>query len=168
MNDTTSKDSAIAKLLEGIRIFGTAIGFYLVYDAYDAKDMTDAIRLLTLTLGLGMCGTCAIESLFFAKATAREKGYDLGDDRISPYQRQNALWFVAGTITAVFLALTYPASKPAHVGYVILISTFFGLSAINHAYETVRHGNMTWQNLNRPFLFATLIAAAAPVIMKAM
>ena len=162
--DTNSLGSLLTKAVEGVRIFGTGIGYYLVYDSYGVDDYTGALMRLMLTLGIGLCGTCAIESLLLSKATAKEKGYDLGEGRVSPYQIQNGMWFVSGTFMAGFVYLVYPTSKPAAATYVLLVLIFFGLSAINHAYQAIRHSNLTWQNLNRPFLFAALIAASVPVV----
>ena len=168
MSNTNPLSSLLVKAVEATRIFGTAIGFYLVYDAYGVDDTQGALMRLVLTLGIGMCGTCAFESLFLSKATAREKGYDLGEEQVSPYQIQNAMWFVSGTFMAGFVYWFYPTSKPAGATYVLLILIFFGLSALNHGYQAIRHGNLTWQNLNRPFLFVTLIAASVPVIAQSL
>ncbi len=168
MHVKNSMGSLLVKAVEATRIFGTAIGFYFVYDAYGVNDFTEALMRLVLTLGIGLCGTCAVESLFLSKATAKEKGYDQGDDSVNPYQTQNAMWFVAGTFMAVFVYLVYPNSNPAGVTYLLLIVIFFGLSAVNHAYQAISHGNLTWQNLNRPFLFAGLIAASIPVLAKVL
>ena len=81
MNKNTSKESGIVKLVEALRIVGTATGFYFAYDAYAVKDMTQAIRLLTLTFGLGMCCTCAIEGLFFLTLTISDYSADAASGR---------------------------------------------------------------------------------------
>jgi hypothetical protein len=160
--------SDIAKCIEWLRIGGVIggviCGFYFVYNAHSDGDVIQAARPLTLVLGIALCGTCAIEGIFFAKASALEKGFDSASAHSSQYQRQSALWFVTGTIVSVIVFVWYPETSAASLIYLLFVSIFLGLSAINHAYKAVCHRNVTWQNLNRPFLFIALIAATVPVI----
>ena len=74
---------------------------------------------------------------------------------------------MAATVASVVVFAGYPTSRPASVTYLVLVTLFFGLSALNHAYQAIRHGNLTWQNLNRPFLFAALVAATVPILLSA-
>ncbi len=158
----------ISKYTEWSRIGGVAVGFYFVYDAHSAGDAIEAARLLTLVIGLALCGTSAIEGLFFPKASALEKGFDMGKGRSNPYQRQNALWFFSATVVSVIVFVWYPDSPSANATYLLFVNLFLGLSAINHALEAIANQNLTWQNLNRPFLFVALIVATVPILRGIM
>ena len=163
MGNVTNKSVCVSNCIECLRIGGVAVGFYFAYDALSADDGIKAIRLLTLTIGL-LCGTSAFEGLFLAKASACAKGYDSDSSITNPYQKQNTLWFVASTVMSFIVFICYPDSATANVTYLLFINIFLGLSAINHSFEAVCHGNLTWQNLNRPFLFIVLIVATIPII----
>ena len=167
MRESAEVKSSLVKLLEFIRIIGTAFGFYLAYAARDVPSSPVSIRILALTFAIAMCGTLALEGLFLAKATAREKGYDVvGDKMIDPYQLQNTMWFLAATIAGVVWSAWFPDATAAFLLYVVFICSFFVLSALNHAWQAIGHGNRTWQNLNRPFLSLAMVGASVPIIMS--
>ena len=108
-----------------------------------------------------------MEGLFLGRATAREKGYDsVGDATIDPYQIQNALWFLAVSVCGAIWGVWFPAATQAFLLYVVTVFAFFLLSAVNHAVQAVRHGNQTWQNLDRPFLAAAMIGGGLPIIVS--
>ena len=165
MSNANSFQSLLVKLVEAVRIFGTGAGYYVVYDAYGAGDEVQALRLLMLTIAIGMCATCAVEGLFLSSATAAEKGYDGGNDKVSPYQLQNSMWFVAATVVGVGWFFFDATARGAFLNYTVLISLFFTLSACNHAFQAIRHQNLTWQNLNRPVLQALMLGAGLPIIL---
>lgn len=160
----TQTGSQWVKVIEAIRILGTGAGFYWIYDQQGLGHEVEALRFLVLTLALALCATCAAEGIFVSESSAREKGYRAEGERKSPYQIQNLAWFVAATVTGVWLFQAESNDAGALLGYAVFVLLFFGLSALNHGYQTVRFGNMTWQNLNRPVLFGFLIVASIPII----
>lgn len=166
MNDSAKMKGNLVKLVEFVRIFGAAMGFYLVYASLEASSSPTSIRTLALTFAIPMCGTLAAEGMFLAKATAREKGYDhVGNEMIDPYQIQNTMWFLAATIAGVVWFVWFPDATMAFLLYVVFICCFFVLSALNHAWQAIVHGNRTWQNLSRPFLSLAMVAGSVPVIL---
>ena len=154
------------KVVESVRMMGSTAGFALAYRAMDTPLSSNAIRILALTYAIALCGTCAFEGLFMAQSTALEKGYakSAQDDR-NPYQRQNTMWFLAATIVGVSWASRSTEASGALLLYVVLVGVFFVLSAANHTWEAIVHGNRTWQNLNRPFLSLALVTASLPIVM---
>ena len=166
MRDATKVKSNLVKLVELIRTFGTALGFHLAYGALEVPPSPASIKILTLTFAIAMCGTLAFEGIFLAKAAAREKGYDqVSSAMIDPYQLQNTMWFLAATIAGVVWAAWFPDAIEAFLLYVVLICGFFALSALNHAWQAIGHGNRTWQNLSRPFLSLAMVGGSVPIIM---
>jgi hypothetical protein len=167
MREPADVKRSLVKLLEFIRIIGTAFGFYLTYAALDVPSSPDSIRILALTFAIAMCGTLTLEGLFLAKATSREKGYSVvGDEMIDPYQIQNTMWFLAATTAGVVWPVWFPDATSAFLLYVVLIGGFFVLSAVNHAWQAIGHRNRTWQNLSRPFLSLAMVGGSLPIIMS--
>ena len=158
------RGSLIIRAIEMIRIATMMAGFYWIYDRQALGLEVEALRFLVLTLALSLCGTCALEGVFFSESSAREKGYRVEGERKSPYQVQNLAWFLAATATGVWLFEVDSQDPAALLGYAVFVLLFFGLSALNHGYQAIRFGNLTWQNVNRPVLFGVLIVAAVPVI----
>lgn len=167
MKDLANVKSSLVKLVEVIRILGVVLGFFLAYAALGAQSSPISIRVLALTFAIAMCGTLAVEGIFLAKAAAREKGFDqVGSAMIDPYQRQNTMWFLAATLAGVAWAVWFPDAIEAFLLYVVLICSFFVLSALNHAWQAIEHGNRTWQNISRPFLSLALVAGSVPIVMS--
>lgn len=167
MSEPTTVESTLVKLVEFVRILGAALGFYLAYAALDAPSSPTAIRILALTFAIAMCGTLAFEGMFLATATAREKGYNrVGNTIIDPYQLQNTMWFLAATIVGVVWSVWFPHATMAFLLYAVFIGCFFVLSALNHAWQAIAHGNKTWQNISRPLLSLALVAGSVPIIMS--
>ena len=82
MNSTQTGSQGV-KLIEAIRILGTAAGFYWVYDQQALGREIEALRFLVLTLALALCATCAAEGIFFSESSAREKGYRAEGDALT-------------------------------------------------------------------------------------
>lgn len=154
----------LVKAVEMFRILGVGLGFYL---AYANLGEAESIRVLSLTFAIAMCGTLALEGLFLAKATAEEKGYAvvIGDAR-DPYQVQNTMWFLSASIIGIAWTRLRPEATEAYLLYVVMLCSFFALSAMNHAWQAIKHGNRTWQNLNRPFLSLSMVVGSLPIIMS--
>jgi len=166
MEESVNVKSRLVKFVELVRILGVALGFYLSYAARDVPTSPASIRLLALTIAIAMCGTLSLEGIFLAKAAAREKGYDqVNDLMVDPYQLQNTMWFVAASVTGIAWTAWFPDATEAFLLYVVLICCFFVLSAMNHAWQAIVHGNKTWQNLSRPFLSLAMVVGSVPLII---
>ena len=166
MNRGSIRQSTGVKIVEGVRILLAAVGFGWAYAVWN-PEAPSAIRILALTLAVAMCGTCAFEGLFLADSTAREKGYGSSTDgHVDPYHVQNTMWFLAATIVGVIWTIARPEAVQGYVVYVLLISLFLVFSAANHAWQAVKHGNRTWQNLNRPFLTLAMLGGGAPIVVS--
>ena len=87
------RGSLIIRAIEMIRIATMMAGFYWIYDRQALGLEIEALRFLVLTLALSLCGTCALEGVFFSESSAREKGYRVEGERKSPYQIQNLARF---------------------------------------------------------------------------
>lgn len=74
----------IIKLLEALRIAGTALGVFLAY--YYGNSPEEVLRIMTPWFVGSIAGLSAIEGLFFGDKAAKEKGFE----GRSNYQRQNA------------------------------------------------------------------------------
>ncbi|MCP4834261.1 MAG: hypothetical protein GY895_05790 [Phycisphaera sp.] len=157
----------LVKLVEAIRIVGTGIGFFLAYQSNADPPSGEAIRILAGTMAFVMCGTCAFEGLFLARATAREKGFDVRRDsnRRNPYQVQNSLWFLAAAIVGGAWVVFRPTDTGGLLLCVVLVLLFLLLSAANHAWEAVVHRNLTWQNLDRPILALAMLGGSVPILV---
>ena len=73
---------------------------------------------------------------------------------------QSTLWFASSCIVGVVAFFVYPRESSPQIVLATLQLLFFLMSALNHAYETVSHGNWRWQNVNRPLLSAAMVAGA--------
>ena len=158
----------LSNLIDWIRIFGVSIGYYFAFDAMAADESARAIRLVTVVLGLALCATSAFEGLYLSEGSALAKGFDSASPGPNPYHRQSALWFVAGAAMSLVVFVCFPESSSANVTYILFVLFFLALSAFNHCYEAVRQCNLSWQNINRPFLFLGLIAGTIPIIRGAL
>ncbi|CAE7474356.1 unnamed protein product [Symbiodinium sp. CCMP2456] len=141
-----------------------AIAGYAVAYIYSAQGHDeDAARLLQLGLSVALSGTCALEGICFYETAARQKGYDRGFDFSAgrnPYATQSTLWFASSCIVGVVAFFAYPRESSAQIVLATLQLLFFLMSALNHVYETVSHGNWRWQNVNRPLLSVAMVAGA--------
>ena len=113
------------KWVEATRIIATGVGFYWIYDQHSLENTLEAMRWLVMTLALALCGTCAAEGLFFSEASALEKGYRKEGDSANPYQLQNLSWFIAATVTGVWIFFAYGQQTAALVTYAVFMLLYF-------------------------------------------
>ncbi|CAE7474340.1 unnamed protein product [Symbiodinium sp. CCMP2456] len=148
-----------------LAIAGYAVAYY--FSIHGSRE--DAARFLQLALSVALSGTCALEGACFYETAARQKGYDRGFDFSTgrnPYATQSTLWFASSCIVGVVAFFAYPRESSAQIVLATLQLLFFIMSALNHGYETVAHGNWRWQNMNRPLLSLAMVAGAVPILLK--
>ncbi|CAK9051741.1 Uncharacterized protein SCF082_LOCUS28374 [Durusdinium trenchii] len=156
---------------------GYGISYYYFVDSHFTKSETtmaskvaESVRWLQLGLSAGLSAPCALEGIFFAEAAAREKGYDRGFDYATgrnPYATQSTLWFLVSFIIGLITFFVYPRETPAQLVLILLQLLFFTLSAFNHCYEALVHGNWVCENTMRPILSFTMIMGAVPMVYEA-
>ena len=88
-----------------------------------------------------------------------DRGFDFSTGR-NPYATQSTLWFASSCIVGVVAFFVYPRECSPQIVLATLQLLFFLMSALNHAYETVSHGNWLWQNMNRVLLSLAMVAGA--------
>ncbi|CAE7726816.1 unnamed protein product, partial [Symbiodinium pilosum] len=150
-------------VIEFSRIALAMAGCAVAYAYSTQGHVEDAARLLQLGLSVALSGTCALEGICFYETAARQKGYDRGFDFSNgrnPYATQSTLWFAASCLVGVVAFFVYPRNPSAQIVLATLQLLFFLMSALNHAYEAVSHGNWRWQNVSRPLLSVAMVAGA--------
>ena len=153
----------IVKFLDILRIAIVALAFFLGYKTGFAGGYDPIAQLhLMIPLIIGsMAGISGLEGLFFSRASAEIKGYEVG----SNYQRQSAIALLSYAFAAIFVFLMHWGIKAELTVFFAFIFFFF-FSGINHGVNAIRRKNYRWQNINRPFLVLLLIAGMIyPVIM---
>lgn len=146
----------IIKLIEIIRIAGTSFGiFWAYYIGMAGTDQAAAVlHIMTPWVVFSIAGTSALEGLFFGKRSAAEKGF--ANDGNYAFQSRIALLSYG-----IIALLVYFLDWGTHAELTIVLTFMFFMifSASNHAYQAIAKKNHHWQNMNRPFLTALLIAA---------
>ncbi|CAE7249271.1 irc3 [Symbiodinium microadriaticum] len=159
----------MVRAIEISRIALTAAGYTVAYFFSIHGSREDATRFLQLALSVALSGTCALEGACFYETAARQKGYDRGFDFSTgrnPYATQSTLWFASSCIVGVVAFFVYSRESSPQIVLATLQLSFFLMSALNHWYETVAHGNWHWQNMARPVLSLAMVTGAVPILMK--
>ncbi|NOY50806.1 MAG: hypothetical protein GXO88_09635 [Chlorobi bacterium] len=141
----------IIKLIELLRVSGTAAGVFLAY--YLGKTPQEVLSIMSVWVIVSIAGTSGIESLFFGNLTAKEKGFEQG----SNYQIQSAIALLSYAAVALLVFLLKWGTS-AELTIVVAFLFFMLFSAANHTRSIIVDKNYKWANLNRPFLSAMLIA----------
>jgi hypothetical protein len=146
----------IIKIIEILRIAGASFGIYWAYyvGMSTGTPAESVLHILTPWIIVSISGTSAIEGLFFGKQSAAEKGFK--NDGGYAYQSRIALLSYAVISLIVYFA-NWGTNAEVTIMLTFLFFMFF--SALNHGYQAVVNHNYRWENLNRPFLTALLIAA---------
>lgn len=162
--------TCMVRVIEIFRILLCCAGYAWAYHYYSQKHFVTAVRWLQVALSHALCGTAVVEGIWFYEAAGRLKGYHQGFDYSvgrNPYQTQNTLWFATSLVISCATFCAYSDLAPPQIAMGGLQLLFFTLSAMNHTYEAVAHGNCHWQNINRPILSLLLLAGALPILSKA-
>ena len=156
----------IIKIAGILRMLIICCAFYFGYSAGYSGEMYDAaaqIHIMSPLLIIGMAGISGLEGLFFGEAAAQAKGFETG----SNYQRQSALAMLGLVFAAVVVWVCNWGLK-AELSVLAAFLFFFTGSAINHAIDAVVRRNYKWQNINRPFLTALVLASLALPVATAL
>ncbi|PLX05528.1 MAG: hypothetical protein C0598_14380 [Marinilabiliales bacterium] len=141
----------IIKIIEALRIAGTAFGVFWAY--YVGETPQEILNVMTPWVVVSIAGTSGLEGLFFGRQAAIEKGYEQG----SNYQTQSAIALLSyGVIALVVYFLKWGTNAELTIVLVFMFFTIF--SGVNHARSVIQDKNYKWANLNRPFLAVLLTA----------
>ena len=133
-------------------MIGCGLGIFLGY--YYGETPEEIIRIMNPWIIGSIAGLTGIEGIFFAKAAAKEKGFEYG----SNYQRQSAFAFIA--IATISLLIYFAGwDIQANITIVLTFLLFLTLSAINHTFSIFAEHNLKWQNMIRPIFTIALLAA---------
>lgn len=141
----------IIKIIEGLRIAGTAFGVFWAY--YVGESPEEILNIMVPWIIISIAGTSGIEGLFFGKLAASEKGYEQG----SNYQIQSAIALLSYAVLALIVYLFRWGTK-AELTIILAFMFFTIFSGVNHARSAIIDKNYRWANLNRPFLAVLLTA----------
>jgi hypothetical protein len=110
-----------------------------------------------------IAGLSWIEGIFFGKASAELKGFEIG----SNYQKQSAIALLSYAFVAIFIYFINWGIK-AELTILFTFLFFFFFSSINHGIDAIKNKNYKWQNINRPFITLLLIVGMIYPIVMAM
>lgn len=151
----------LATVMEWLRPIGIAIGLAVVYGI--GADAATQFHILAPIVVLLVAGTTAFESLWLGEVASEKIGYAAN----RAYQIQSALNNLALAVVAlVVLVLNWGLHAEAAV--VLVLLTFFVLSACNHLRTAIREGNRKITNLLRPVMALLLLAAVLPPMIMAL
>lgn len=158
---TLSQHNQVIRLFEIARNACAALGFYFAYQHYFQQEYLIALHRLILLLVIPLTGLTGLESILFSDATARSKGWAIGN----PYQIQSGMNNLAIAITAIMI-LFFKWDQYAELSILCVTLIFFSLSAINHAISFFKQPHKKIIHLTRLIFSGLMIAAALPIILK--
>lgn len=152
------------KILDISRIILVSVGFYLGYQIGFADGVYNPkaqLHIMIPIVILAIAGISGFEGIFFADKSAKEKGFEVG----SNYQRQSAIALLSYAFLAIWIYISnWGIMAELSILFAFLFFLFF--SAINHLSDALRNNNYKWQNINRPFITALLIAGFLYPLIK--
>lgn len=152
--------------LDTVRIGLVCITFYVGYSIGYKNGTYDPVAQLHFMIPwviFAIAGISGLEALIWPDETADAKGYETG----SNYQRQSAIALLSYAVVAVLIAC-FKWGLYAELTIFFAFIFFFFFSAINHALDAIRRHNYAWQNINRPFITALLIAGMLYPVIQAL
>ena len=102
---------------------------------------------------VAIAGLSGVEGLFFAKESAKLKGFETG----SNYQKQSAIALLSYAATAIVVYF-YDFGIKAELTILFTFIFFLFFSGLNHGIDAIKRKNYKWQNINRPVITLLLIA----------
>jgi len=153
----------IVKIFDIIRITLVFLAFFFGYRIgyAGAYDPIAQLHFMIPVIIVAIAGISGLEGLLFAKKTAAEKGFMTDGN----YQRQSAIALLSYAVVSVIVYFTNWGIK-AELTLFFAFLFFLFFSGINHAIDAIQRKNYRWQNINRPFITAALIAGMTyPVLM---
>lgn len=153
----------VLKILDILRIVIVSAAFFFGYQiAYaNGYDPIAQLHFMIPVVIVAIAGISGLEGLFFAKASAELKGFEVG----SNYQRQSAIALLSYAVVAIIIYFcNWGIIAELTIFFAFIF--FFFFSGLNHGIDAIRRKNYKWQNINRPFITLLLIAGMIyPVIM---
>jgi len=152
-----------SNILDILRILIVCVAFFFGYQIgfADGYNPVAQLHFMVPVIIVAIAGISGFEGLFFAKASAKIKGFEVG----SNYQRQSAIALLSYGVVAIIVYFTSWGIK-AELTIFFTFIFFFFFSGINHAVDAIKRKNYKWQNINRPVITLLLIAGMIyPVIM---
>ncbi len=155
----------LLQVLDVIRIVSVAGAFFFGYQTGFAEghDPIAQLHFMIPIIIVALAGTSGIEGIFFAKRSAKLKGFEGG----SNYQRQSAFALLSYAAAAGLVYIVHWGIR-AELTILFAFMFFFFCSGINHGVDAVRRKNYKWQNLNRPFMTLLLILGLIYPVIKAL
>jgi hypothetical protein len=159
------KNNFLLDLLDGVRIIVVCFAFYWGYRIGFVGPYNPIAQLhfMIPVLITAVAGISGIEGLFFGKASAMNKGFEMG----SNYQKQSAIALLSYAVVALIICFMNWGIY-AELTILFAFIFFFFFSGVNHAIDAVRRKNYKWQNINRPFITLLLIAGLIYPVAKAL
>ena len=162
---TKKSHAMFLKILDILRIAIVSAAFFFGYQIGYTDAVYNPIAQLHFMIPLvivGVSGISGLEGLFFAKASAKLKGFETG----SNYQRQSAIALLSyAVISVIVYLLKWGIKSELTILFVFLF--FFFFSAINHGVSAIKDKNYKWQNINRPVITFLLIVGIIYPVIKA-
>lgn len=154
----------ISNIIDGIRILMVCVAFFFGYQIGfedDTYNLANQLHFMIPLVILAIAGISGLEGLLYGDKAAEAKGYEKG----SKYQKQSAIALLSYT----FMAIVVYFAKWGTLAELTVFGSFiffFVFSGYVHAVSAIRDKNLTWQNVNRPFITLMLIAGMVyPVFM---
>ena len=150
-------------IFEWVRWISIIAAIQIGYYSYFSDTIQDKFQIVVLILILSISGLSGIESMFLSKEASKITGY-----KPSGYQRQNALFFFALTLTGIIIFIL-KWSLQAHMTALFVLLIFLLFSSINHLYSVLKEGTAAFRNIwLRFFASLLLIGAMLPIIIKVL
>ena len=143
------------QLLDVTRIISVTIAFYYGYQIgyADGYHPIAQLHFMIPIIIVAIAGLSGVEGLFFAKESAKLKGFETG----SNYQKQSAIALLSYAATAIVVYF-YDFGIKAELTILFTFIFFLFFSGLNHGIEAIKRKNYKWQNINRPVITLLLIA----------
>ena len=143
------------QLLDVTRIISVTIAFYYGYQIgyADGYHPIAQLHFMIPIIIVAIAGLSGVEGLFFAKESAKLKGFETG----SNYQKQSAIALLSYAATAIIVYF-YDFGIKAELTILFTFIFFLFFSGLNHGIDAIKRKNYKWQNINRPVITLLLIA----------
>lgn len=143
------------QLLDVTRIISVTIAFYYGYQIgyADGYHPIAQLHFMIPIIIVAIAGLSGVEGLFFAKESAKLKGFETG----SNYQKQSAIALLSYAATAIVVYF-YDFGIKAELTILFTFIFFLFFSGLNHGIDAIKRKNYKWQNINRPVITLLLIA----------
>ena len=147
----------MGKIVEFLRIFLCALGYFLAYQGAPQMSLFWITALVVIPLNL----LSGIEGLFFRKSSLVRKDWGTKLDR---FQIQGRLHFLAIAASAA-LVLMCKMNLQAQLTICLVSMIFFLLSSVNHLWSYLKE-NVSKIHLERFILSIIMVGFFAPLVIR--